>query len=63
MGSIAARFKDQTAAPGSEAALRKLIEGLRAGNPDYDLMSSNFAAITSLVYGGLRLTVFLREST
>jgi hypothetical protein len=42
----AKRFKDQTAAPGSEAALRKLIEGLRAGNPDYDLMSSNFAAIT-----------------
>ena len=44
--AAAKRFKDQTAAPGSEAALRKLIEGLRAGNPDYDLMSSNFAAIT-----------------
>jgi hypothetical protein len=42
----AKRFKDQTAAPGSEAALRKLIEGLRAGNPDNDLVSSNFAAIT-----------------
>jgi CubicO group peptidase (beta-lactamase class C family) len=42
----AKRFKDQTAAPGSEAALRKLIEGLRGGNPDYDTMSLNFAAIT-----------------
>jgi CubicO group peptidase (beta-lactamase class C family) len=44
--AAAKRFKDQTADPGSAAALRKLIEGLRAGNPDYDLMSSNFAAIT-----------------
>jgi hypothetical protein len=33
------RIKDQTAAPGSEAALRKLIEGTRLGKPDYDALS------------------------
>jgi CubicO group peptidase (beta-lactamase class C family) len=53
----AKRFKDQTAAPGSEAALRKLIEGLRAGNPDYDLMSSNFAAITRQQLPQLQSTI------
>jgi hypothetical protein len=38
------RFKDQTAAPGSEAALRKMIEGLQLGKPDYDSMNPNLAA-------------------
>ena len=55
--AAAKRFKDQTAAPGSEAALRKLIEGLRAGNPDYDLMSSNFAAITRQQLPQLQSTI------
>jgi CubicO group peptidase (beta-lactamase class C family) len=40
------RFKDQTAAPGSEAALRKMIEEVRAGKPDYDRMSPGLAAAT-----------------
>jgi CubicO group peptidase (beta-lactamase class C family) len=40
------RFKDQTAAPGSEAALRRMIEELRLGKPNYDLMSSGLAAAT-----------------
>jgi CubicO group peptidase (beta-lactamase class C family) len=35
----AKRFKDQTAAPGSETALRKFIENVRAGKPDYASMS------------------------
>ena len=30
--AFAKRFKDQTPAPGSEAALRKMIEDLRMGN-------------------------------
>jgi CubicO group peptidase (beta-lactamase class C family) len=34
------RFKTQVASPGSEAAVRRLIEELRAGKPNYDLMSS-----------------------
>jgi len=28
------RFKDQTAAPGSEAAVRRMIEVLRLGKPN-----------------------------
>ena len=55
--AAAKRFKDQTAAPGSEAALRKLIEGLRAGNPYYDLMSSNFEAITRQQLPQLQSTI------
>ena len=42
--ALAKRFKDQTAAPGSEAALRKMIEGTLAGKPDYDMMSNGLAA-------------------
>ena len=34
------RFKAQAASPGSEAAVRRLIEELRAGKPDYERMSS-----------------------
>jgi CubicO group peptidase (beta-lactamase class C family) len=40
------RFKDQTPAPGSEAALRRMIEELRTGKPNYDLMSPRLAAAT-----------------
>ena len=34
------RFKAQAASPGSEAAVRRLIEEFRVGRPDYELMSS-----------------------
>lgn len=34
------RFKAQVASPGSEAAVRRLIDELRVGKPDYALMSS-----------------------
>src|SRR5258708_2990669 len=44
--AVAKRFKDQTAAPGSEAALRKMIEDVRLGKPDYDTMSSGLAGAT-----------------
>lgn len=40
----AKRIKDQTAMPGSEAAMRRLIEETRQGKPNYDLMSPNLAA-------------------
>ena len=40
------RFKDQKPAPGSEAALRKMIEDARLGKPDYDHMSPGLAAAT-----------------
>jgi hypothetical protein len=40
------RFKDQTAAPGSEAAVRRMIAELRTGQPNYDLMSPGLADAT-----------------
>jgi hypothetical protein len=40
------RFKDQTPAPGSEAALRRMIDEFRTGKPNYDLMSPTLAAAT-----------------
>jgi hypothetical protein len=44
--ALAVRFKAQTPAPGGEAALRLMIESLRLGRPNYDLMSSTLAAAT-----------------
>jgi CubicO group peptidase (beta-lactamase class C family) len=43
---IANRFKDQTPQPGSEAALRRVLEELRTGQPNYDAMSAEAAATT-----------------
>jgi CubicO group peptidase (beta-lactamase class C family) len=40
------RVKAQTPAPGSEAAVRRLIEELRSGQPNYDLMSPGLATAT-----------------
>jgi CubicO group peptidase (beta-lactamase class C family) len=43
--AVAMRFKNQTAAPGSEAALRRMIEEVRMGKPNYDLMSPGLADV------------------
>jgi CubicO group peptidase (beta-lactamase class C family) len=40
------RFKSQTAAPGSEAAVRRMISELQTGKPNYDLMSPGLAEAT-----------------
>jgi hypothetical protein len=40
------RFKGQVASPGSEAAVRRLVEELRIGKPNYELMSSDLARET-----------------
>ena len=40
------RFKDQTAAPGSEAALRRDIAEVQVGQPKYELMGPALADIT-----------------
>jgi CubicO group peptidase (beta-lactamase class C family) len=40
------RIKDQTPAPGSEAALRQLMSDLAAGTPRYDSMTPAMAALT-----------------
>src|SRR5579862_2924753 len=39
------RFKNQTAAPGTEAAVRRMIGELQAGAPNYDLMSPGLADV------------------
>lgn len=44
--ALAKRIKDQTAAPGSEAALRKLVADLGAGKPDYNSMGTDLAEVT-----------------
>lgn len=44
--AAAKRFKDQTPAPGSEDALRRLIEEIRTGRPNYDRMSPELAEAT-----------------
>lgn len=40
------RFKEQVASPGSEAAVRRLIEQLRQGKPDYGLLGADQARET-----------------
>jgi len=35
--TMARRIKDQTPAPGSEAMMRRIVDEVRAGKPDYDL--------------------------
>ena len=42
----AKRFKDQTPAPGGDATLRKMIEDVRLGKPDYGSMSPGLAEAT-----------------
>jgi CubicO group peptidase (beta-lactamase class C family) len=44
--SLAKRLKDQTPAPGSEAALRRNIDEARLGQPNYELMSPALADLT-----------------
>ena len=44
--TLAKRVKDQTALPGSEAAVRRIIDELRLGQPKYELMTPAFADLT-----------------
>jgi hypothetical protein len=44
--AVAKRYKEQKPAPGSEAVLRRAIEELRLGQPDYSQMSLAFAGVT-----------------
>ena len=43
---LAAKVKTQTQDPATEAALRRNIDGLRAGKPDYDRMGPGLAKVT-----------------
>jgi CubicO group peptidase (beta-lactamase class C family) len=55
--AVAKRFKDQTAVPGGDAALRKMIEEVRLGKPDYDRMSAGLAAATRQQLPQLQSTI------
>jgi CubicO group peptidase (beta-lactamase class C family) len=48
------RIKDQTPAPGSEDAVRRMIEELRTGKPNYDLLSPGLANATRQQLPGLQ---------
>jgi CubicO group peptidase (beta-lactamase class C family) len=48
------RIKDQTPAPGSEAALRQLMSDLAAGTPRYASMTPEMAALTREQLGQLK---------
>ena len=43
--TIADRIKDRIPAPGSQEALRQMLDTGRAGNPNYDQMSAEFAQV------------------
>ena len=51
---LAKRLKDQKASPGTEAALRRTIQELQAGEPKYELMSPQFADVTRQQLGQLK---------
>jgi hypothetical protein len=48
------RYMDQTPAPGSEAAVRRMIAELQAGTPNYDLMSPGLADATRQQLTGIQ---------
>lgn len=54
---IAQRVKDQKQSPGTEAALRRNIEGLQRGEPDYEMMSPQLADITRQQLPELKATM------
>lgn len=51
---VAERVQSQKAAPGSEAALRKLVDGIQKGMPDYAAMSAELAQATRQQLSGLQ---------
>jgi len=55
--NIAAKVQGQTATPGSEAALRRLIAAIGTGKPNYDEMTPELADITRQQLPGLQAAV------
>ena len=55
--AIRKRFKDQTPAPGSEALLRRLVDGLESGNPNYDDLGPELAQLTRDELPGLKQAI------
>jgi bla regulator protein blaR1 len=52
--ALAERVQKQIASPGSDAALRRLIDGIASGKPDYDAMNQQLAAALRQDAGRLR---------
>jgi hypothetical protein len=52
--ALAAKVKSKTATPGSEAALRRLIDGTMSGNPNYSEMSSELQKATREQLPGIK---------
>ena len=50
----AQRIKDQKPAPGSDAAIRKVVSGLASGKPDYDVFDASMAQFTRQSLAGLQ---------
>jgi beta-lactamase regulating signal transducer with metallopeptidase domain len=55
--ALAKRIADNRPSPGTEKALRRQIDGLMSGHPDYDLMVPNLAAGTRQMLAGLHAKV------
>ena len=55
--SISQRVRDQAAAPGSEAALRRLIDGIESGSPTYAELSPQVAGGTRALLAELQATM------
>jgi hypothetical protein len=53
---LALRIQSKTPVPGSEAALRRLIEGVRTGVPNYDEMSPGLAQLVRKQLPQLQMT-------
>jgi hypothetical protein len=54
---VAKRFKEQTQSPGTEAAVRRTIQELQVGEPKYDLMSAQLAAVARQQLPQLKATI------
>ena len=48
------KFQSQTATPGSEAALRRMIDALRTGQPNYDEMTPWLAKMVKEILADLQ---------
>ena len=55
MAKLSERIQSQRPLPGSETALRRLIEGAEAGNPPYEEMNSQLEQLVRLQLPGLQL--------
>jgi hypothetical protein len=55
--AMAKRIKDQTPYPGGEALVGRMIEDIREGHPNYDLMSPDLAKVTRDQLANLQSTI------